>query len=579
MKPRKTRQRGIALLVSIVAVICMIGLVLGLFYTSLADNKQSLVNEAMIEATALAEGATEQGNKELVEAASNYAPIPTEGTFTVNGLTSNYVITPVGAQKIGAAIEGLKSIEQMYSISANSETNGMHKHVEKLVNVTQIPLFQFAIFYDKDLEILPGPSLTIHGPVHSNGDLYLGAGATLTLDTQYVRAVGHIYRRRKDDGTPTTGIVNIKVYGENKFQAMDSKKSLAAPSISGFDSAFLGFDKNGDGDCFDKGDISGWTLGALSLWKGTVRTAEHASKEIAAPEQELIKYFVNTPGAGNYDYDSGTKEYTEVAPGAGEYQKGLYYSQADIAIIDGRVYTNDGTEITSWPDVTGDGNPDNPISEGTFYDAREQVYVKTTDVDIDILGKSGHWPPNGLLYAVRTDATVEQPNGVRLKNGAVLSGPLTVVTEDPLYTWGDYNTGGAGKVEQPASIMTDAFNILSGKWDDTKSAGTLPHAQPTQLNVCIMTGGTPTSEGAYSGGFENLPRFHELWTGSPAEIRGSFIYGFDSQIAKGPWAYGGDRYQALSRDWDFWSALSDPNFVPPFSPKITYCKRVMWLSR
>jgi hypothetical protein len=557
----------------------MIGLSLGLFYTSLADRQQSAVNEAMIRATALAEGATEQGNKELIEAATDGAPIPTAGTFTVNGLTSDYTITPIGDQKIGSAIEGLKSLEQMYSISASSEINGMHKRVEKLVNVTQIPLFQFAIFYDNDLEMLPGPSLTIHGPIHSNGNLYLGAGATLTLDTQYVRAVGHVYRARKDSGEPTTGIVDIKVYGENKYAKMESQKSLAVASTSGYDSAFLGFDKNGDGDYFDKGDISSWTLGALDLWKGTVRSAEHASKEIAAPEGATIKYYLNTPGTGNFDYDSVTKKYTEVPIGEGDYVKGMYHENADIVIADGHFYQKDGTEITSWPDVDGDGTPDSPISEGTFYDARETCYVKTTDIDLDILGKSGYWPANGLLYAVRTDATVEQPNGIRLKNGSVLAGALSVATEDPLYTWGDYNTGDGTHPQQPAAIMTDAMNVLSSKWDDTKSAGDLPHAQPTKLNVCVMTGGTPTMEGGYNGGFENLPRFHELWTGSPAEIRGSFIYTWESQIAKAPWAYGGDRYQALSRDWDYWKALDDPNFLPPFSPKVTYCKRVMWLSR
>ncbi len=454
----------------------------------------------------------------------------------------------------------------------------MHKHVEKLINVTQVPLFQFAIFYDQDLEILPGPSLTIHGPVHSNGDLYLGAGATLSLDTDYVRAVGHIYRRSKATGVPTTGIVDIKIFGENKFVKMESKKSLSVASVSGFDSDFMGNDANGDGDYFDKGDMTSWTLGALDMWGGTVRSAEHASKEIAAPEGATIRRFVPAVG-GDYVYDSVSGAYSAVAPGDGDYEKGYYYGNADVTVIDGRFYNSAGAEITVWPDVDGDGHGDSPISEGTFYDAREGVYVKTTDIDVEILGKSGYWPANGLLYAVRTDATVAQPNGIRLKNGSVLAGPLSVATEDPLYTWGDYNTGDSSHPEQPAAIMTDAINILSSKWDDTKTPGNLPHAQPTRLNVCIMTGGTPTTDGNYCGGFENLPRFHELWTGSPAEIRGSFIYSWESQIAKGPWVYGGDKYQALSRDWDYWSALDDPSFLPPFTPQITFCQRVMWLSR
>ena len=43
-------------------------------------------------------------------------------------------------------------------------------------------LFQFAVFYTNDLEILPGPDMTLGGRVHCNGDIYLGCGGTLTVD-------------------------------------------------------------------------------------------------------------------------------------------------------------------------------------------------------------------------------------------------------------------------------------------------------------------------------------------------------------------------------------------------------------
>jgi Tfp pilus assembly protein PilX len=75
-----------------------------------------------------------------------------------------------------------------------------------------VPMFQFAAFYDKDLEILPSPVMTLAGPVHTNGDLYLGGSNTLTLqgqvtigatrDTSDINIVtGGIYNRRKDDNS------------------------------------------------------------------------------------------------------------------------------------------------------------------------------------------------------------------------------------------------------------------------------------------------------------------------------------------------------------------------------------------
>jgi len=579
MKVRK-RERGVALLVAIVALVCVLGLSLGLFYTSLADRQESIVNQALIRATAVAEGAVEKGQKELLEAASNYNPIPTDGTFTVNGHTADYTIEPVGDKITGKSVEGVKTVEQQYLITADAEINGMNKQVRKIVNLTCVPLFQFAIFYDKDLEVLPGPSLTINGPVHTNGDMYLGCESTLTLNTEYVRAVGEIYRRRKDDGAPTEGIIDIRVWGENKFEKMESKKNFKPDSVSGFDSDFDGYDANGDGDFDDKNDYPSWKLGALELWNGTVRSGQHSAKEIAAPEHETIERFVPTEGGtgGDYTYDSSSGTYVPVAAGTGDYEKGFYHERAGVVIEDGVIY-KDGSPVTGWSDLDGDGSPDNPLSQSTFYDAREETDVTVTNVDLEKLAAQGCWPDNGLLYAVRTDSTVEQPNGIRLTNADVLAGALTVASENPIFTLGDYNIGDAKTPKQPAAIMTDAYNVLSESWDDTKTAGELPTAHPTNTNAAIMTGAHPTTEGQYNGGFENLPRFHERWNGSPAEIRGSFVYGWDSETAQGDWAYGDDRYTALSRDWDYDTALDDPDFLPPFTPKITYIKRVVWISR
>ncbi len=70
-----------------------------------------------------------------------------------------------------------------------------------------VPMFQFAAFYDKDLEISPGANMTLNGRVHSNGDLYLNSGATLTIKGQ-VTTKAALYRGTKRDNT-CTNTVNI----------------------------------------------------------------------------------------------------------------------------------------------------------------------------------------------------------------------------------------------------------------------------------------------------------------------------------------------------------------------------------
>src|SRR5690606_20043912 len=46
-------------------------------------------------------------------------------------------------------------------------------YVTQQLQVRDAPLFAHAIFYNLDLEVSPGPKMEIHGPVHTNGDLYV----------------------------------------------------------------------------------------------------------------------------------------------------------------------------------------------------------------------------------------------------------------------------------------------------------------------------------------------------------------------------------------------------------------------
>ncbi len=50
------------------------------------------------------------------------------------------------------------------------------------VNAQSIPLFQFGVFYEGDLEIHNGPPMTFAGWVHTNGNLYLSSDNTFFQD-------------------------------------------------------------------------------------------------------------------------------------------------------------------------------------------------------------------------------------------------------------------------------------------------------------------------------------------------------------------------------------------------------------
>ena len=85
-------------------------------------------------------------------------------------------------------------------------TTPLTSYVMEKISVRGAPLFAHAIFYNMDLEIFPGPNMTISGPVHANGSLYLypGNGSTLAF-TDQVTATGGIYHAAKPSDSSSDG--------------------------------------------------------------------------------------------------------------------------------------------------------------------------------------------------------------------------------------------------------------------------------------------------------------------------------------------------------------------------------------
>jgi len=569
---------GAALITALLVVLIMVALSVAMITVITSESRLAYANQARIEATYLAEGMVKIGERNIKVALANYRPVPevVEATLWNRPLSCN--IRTVGDQRVEVTSDGLNSIVQPYEISSKVTERRVPVTVSLIGDISIIPVFQYVVYYNEVLEVLPGPNMRLTGRIHSNKDIYFGAedSSILTLDSNYVRSAGKIYMRRLNEDRLMTGSVDISVRGSDFYELMLTKYQLEpVPSISGMDSSFAGYDANEDGDYEDPGDLMPWGPLSLERWNGSVVTDVHGQKEVAVPQVPTIKRFVFQMG-GDYIYDAGSREYIQVSPGAGDYAKGFYHSVAGLVIIDDKAYTNDGTEITDWPDLNEDGNPDNPISEEKLFDGREETRVTVTEINMEILNASGYFPDNGLLYAARTDSSPSDPNGIRVVNGSELAGALTVVSENPIYLWGDYNTVN----KQPASFISDAWNILSNSWNDTKTNNSLPTAGDTTINACTITGVVPTVPGSrYSGGFENFPRFHENWDNKVCRLRGSFANFWESEFAQGQWIYGSDNYTAPIRDWDFDSDLLDINNLPPYTPRTVRIIKRVWSER
>ena len=560
-------ERGVVLIAALAAVIVVGALAAALFTTARAEMNQARTLRVRSELLPLAEAATVSAEQRLLQELANSLPLTEKDEVAIGPHVVGWALAEVGAEETKTDDVGIQTLHQRYQIDAVADVGGFRRTVHRLVDVGLTPIFQFAIFYGDDLELLPGPSMTLSGRVHANGDIYVGSGATLTIDSDYFRCTGDIWRKRKESGAASTGTVRIRIADTTDFASLYSESQLTGlgvPSTSGFDSAFLGYDANGDGDLSDAGDWPDFVVGVLDSFQGSVQTGAHGMKPIVPPAIGSIQRFESVgSGVGDYAWDAGLGDYAYVGAGNGDHRKGRYHKNANLVIRDLTAYDAAGTPLAL---------PAGTITEQQMWDAREGQAVKVTQVDIALLNSSGFLPANGLLYASRSDASAANCAGVRLKNGSELAQALTVVSEDPVYVWGNYNSVD----KKPAAVIADALNLLSKSWNDTKVSGSLPVASATTYNFAMIAGADSTVGAAYSGGFENLPRFHENWSGIACNFAGSFVKIFQSLIANGGWQYGGDRYTAPDRNYQYDTMFQNVTDLPPFTPNAAQVRSVGW---
>jgi hypothetical protein len=111
-------------------------------------------------------------------------------------------------------------LEYRYSInSVTQKANASSGQVTAMTNMAiksrLVPMFQFAAFYLNDLEILPGAVMNLSGPIHTNGNLYLGSDNGLSINSQ-VTLSKSLYNSRKNAATTyPTGRVRIRKVAES----------------------------------------------------------------------------------------------------------------------------------------------------------------------------------------------------------------------------------------------------------------------------------------------------------------------------------------------------------------------------
>lgn len=581
---RRTR-RGVALVFAVLTVFGAAAIASVMLTMAFSADKQSDVEVGRQRALYRAEGALQSAKKQLQDAVANWSGVPTAIVVNVDGVDVNVAVTPTGFHDVSTDGAGIQSIVDAYELTAQTSVDGYAGEVNHIVNLSATPIFQYAVFYNNDLEILPGPAMTLAGRIRTNGDMYLGCDNTLHLNSNHVWALGDIYRNRKNDPIVSSGSVYIREWVSNPFAVavpawhmMESKPQMSAAGItstSGYDSNFTqGYDLNGNGSYTDLGDKLPFVDGSQVYWAGTdaatgesgtsVKTGQTGVTEAVVPEVGSVAAWEPATG-GDYDLVAGN--YVAVPPGTGDYTKGFFHASADLSIIakkDGtwKAYNHAGTDISS-------SIPSGMVQVQQLYN-KFQAGTSTTknyvvNIDMAKLNTSGKFPTNGLLYAaMQGSGTGVNAHGVKLSNGATLAQKLTVVSEGPVYIQGDYNKNSP----KGSAVMGDTVNLLSNAWNNSKTKGTLPAASATTYNVAMIAGNTNTTVGAYNGGLENLPKFHENWSTKNCTIEGSFVNLWQAQKATGAWGINGDYYTPPNRLWTYDTDFNNVANLPPFTPMV-----------
>ncbi len=426
-------------------------------------------------------------------------------------------------------LAGLHALVKSFTMTSTATNPAENAKVElsQSFEAALVPIFQFAVFYGNDLEIAPGPDMTLMGRVHSNGNLWVQAGNSLKMDS-YVTASGNILHGRKGPGSVDNGDVLIKDTDGNYVSMQDGGGWLDA-------------------------DDTYWYDSSVYRWQGRVQDSSHGQGPLNLPL---------TAGAGGDPHKI-------IERGSGNPDS--YEHKATLKILDQTAYKLVGGV---WTDVTADMVAKGILTfnNNQFRDGREGTDVDVTDVDIDKLYDEGYGPANGVIYFSDQDASRDFP-AIRLNNAAELGSGLSVISENPLYMNGNFNSIN----KKPAAVMGDAVTFLSGSWNDAGSWGAVSGrvASNTTVNVSYLTGNVETTASDYSGGFENLPRFLESWSGRDFNWMGSAVNLWTSVQATSPWSYG-SHYTAPNRNWSYDTDLDDPNKLPPETPTVRVFQRTGW---
>ncbi|HXQ81818.1 MAG TPA: hypothetical protein VN775_10920 [Opitutaceae bacterium] len=481
-------------------------------------------------------------------------------------------------------------------------------------------LFQFAVFYQGNLEIAAGGNMTIQGPVSTNASAYMGSqpGYTLTLaDMVYYF---QDYNGAADplsgetDRLEGAGALTDPVYNPNPLAAPPANQTAQrADQVSKLNSqmSFIG----GVDVAYD---IATYPLAYTDpagivdpneVYRSVVAPPPVDGMGVLIPEDPYVAasrmynragllITINKPVIGPITVDYGYADTTGTNPTSYQAYDTIFQTaiaggtipnpvtNTRVLAVDKRELVNGSPNIELSTIDVGNLNdalniliPANPATLGstTGYNGLVYVYDSSNNAALGV--------PNNLNAILVANATTtpnfNDPNGNPYG--------FSISSNNGVFVQGDYNTtqiNVAGTlINNPSAIMADAVTAVSQAWSPGESGSPIagrvavasaPTTDPwpgtinppsagtpsgMTINAAILTGNTPSTMTTNSGGVQNLVRMEEDWwsPGLTLTLMGSLGQLFVSDYFKGD--YVGNSFQA---------SIGDKVYIQPATRNMDY---------
>jgi hypothetical protein len=226
--------RGYVLMVVIVLGIVLASLAGILLYSTARDRAEGKQQQASIRAVYASEAAVAVGIehlRNLLETKTAPSPADLDGVEVATRTTLGTALssatfpvlsvkyfdplrnvvqdTPTSASNVLVTItsgpnKGLRAQQNPIQVLTTARINNASATVADAIRVDLIPVFQFAVFFDGDLEFQRPAEMTMSGRVHANGDLYFSNGATVDF-LSTVTSAGKIHSHSAISTSVTVG--------------------------------------------------------------------------------------------------------------------------------------------------------------------------------------------------------------------------------------------------------------------------------------------------------------------------------------------------------------------------------------